>query len=302
MDTPEISVVICTFNRPRILAKCLEALSKVETNYSFEVLIVDNCPSFPSKKVFELFKGSFDQFFYFLEQNTGLCHARNNGLKASRANWVVYIDDDTFVRPDYIEEVVLATKAYDFQCFGGKHYAYYLQEKPKWIPKGFGEAPTNHLDEVLELTEEYNTGLSIAFEKKTLESIGGFDPAFGMKGLKIGYSDESIIQFRMKQLGYKIGFIPTIVVDHLVRSDKLTLKWHLKAKYALGRDGREMHYSEYNLAKFIYQASWIILITLPKNLLKLILIPNYYWGDFLLNTIGPIMIYAGRLDGARLLS
>ena len=301
--TPKMSIVVCTYNRAEILRKCLATLTgQTAVSQTFEVLVVDNGSTDQTSEVVNFFLVNYDNFRYIIDPEVGLCHARNTGYRQALASWVAYIDDDCFVREDYVEQAILATGTYNFDCFGGKHYAYYAQERPKWIPEGFGESPHNQWQEACELHETYNVGLNIVFNKIALEEMGGFDIELGMKGDQIGYADETMLQLKMRQHGYRIGFIPNLVVDHLVRSDKLKLSWHLRAHYAAGRDERGINYEQYSVLDLVRATLVVLLKVMPRKTLQFVLDKEYYWGNLVIDVAGPIYQFWGRLAGARLLA
>lgn len=107
MKRKGISIILCCFNSANRIKETLDALGKQENikNIDCEVILVDNNSSDntadlaktywqPLKKGFEL--------NIIKEQKAGLSHARLAGLKSSIYSYLVYVDDDNSLFPDYI--------------------------------------------------------------------------------------------------------------------------------------------------------------------------------------------------------
>ncbi len=56
----------------------------------------------------------------------------------------------------------------------------------------------------------------------------------GMTGSRIAYGEETLLQTKMRQKGYSIGFDPQLRIEHVVNTYKLSLWWLIKAEYYHG--------------------------------------------------------------------
>lgn len=110
LDQVDASVLIPTYNRKEILRKVLSGLFKQETQYSFELVIVDD--------------GSTDGTFESLLdldppvamqviriEHKGPSGARNAGLKISRGELVIFVDSDLYPCPEFVEAHIKAHTA-----------------------------------------------------------------------------------------------------------------------------------------------------------------------------------------------
>jgi len=101
---PAISVIVCTYNRKKLLEKNLESLSAQTLDKKlFEVVLIDDGSTDGSAQVAESFSGRIP-LRYFRQQNSGLSSARNHGLFASRGDIVFFFDDDDTAAPKLLEE------------------------------------------------------------------------------------------------------------------------------------------------------------------------------------------------------
>src|SRR5690606_3182617 len=99
---PVISVVICTYNRFRLLPRAVESL-RAQTIPHWEGIIIDdgstdNTPSY-AQTLLEIDR----RFSYYRQPNSGLTIARNAGLMKARSPWVTYLDSDDEYDPEHLE-------------------------------------------------------------------------------------------------------------------------------------------------------------------------------------------------------
>jgi glycosyltransferase involved in cell wall biosynthesis len=138
--------------------------------------------------------------------NCGLSSARNTGLKAATGEIVAYIDDDAYPDPQWLRYIVGTLQNSTHVAAGG----------PNIPPPGAGlvatsvsHSPGGPLHILLtDQIAEHIPGCNMAFWKKRLEAIGGFDPQFRVAG------DDVDVCWRLQEQGWTIGYSPAAVVWH----------------------------------------------------------------------------------------
>ncbi len=105
MVVPDISIVICTLNRPEhleeALGSCL-ALRDIET-YAVEIVVVDNSPDAVAEPIVaRLSLNSPIEIRYVTEARLGIALARNAGVAAARAPLIAFVDDDMRLSPGWL--------------------------------------------------------------------------------------------------------------------------------------------------------------------------------------------------------
>ena len=93
----KLSVVIPTFERSKILNMTLNALTKQTLKKNnFEVIVVDDGSNDKghTKKVVEGFKKKYPNFHYVWQKNQKQGVARNNGVKRSKGEIILFLGDD----------------------------------------------------------------------------------------------------------------------------------------------------------------------------------------------------------------
>ena len=97
-----ISVIICTYNRQKYIYNVLKSLAEGTMSVAgYEIVLVDNNCTDDTRSEVERFQTDFPavQLRYVTETNQGLSHARNRGIKESKGDILVYVDDDATVNP-----------------------------------------------------------------------------------------------------------------------------------------------------------------------------------------------------------
>jgi glycosyltransferase involved in cell wall biosynthesis len=110
MGTPELSVVVCTCNRPETLEPTLASLAR-QVQLSFEVVVVDQSSDERSRTVVERMAAVDDRFHYLHLETRGLSRAYNTGIKATRAPLVAFTDDDCVAPENWLAEIEKAFTA-----------------------------------------------------------------------------------------------------------------------------------------------------------------------------------------------
>lgn len=102
-NTPNIDVVITTFNRPQKLDRCLDAVLKQVTPPSNIIIVNDG-----SHQDYTSVKTRTQALSYVTwidQDNAGVSAARNTGIEASNAEYVCLCDDDDYFLPHHIDVI-----------------------------------------------------------------------------------------------------------------------------------------------------------------------------------------------------
>lgn len=270
-DNPLISIVICTYNRAELLQKALLSMQQQELDPSlFEILIVDNNSTDHTVEISQRFVNKYDHFFYYRETDQGLSHARNRGWKEAKGAYVGYFDDDAIAPSDWLQRAYHVAAEIQPDIFGGPFVAYYENEPPEWLPKGFGTRIPHESSQFLE-NGVCLSGTNVFFKRNYLEQYGGFDTNFGMKGKKIYYGEETeLIKRLTRQIDEpKIYYHRPMIVEHLVPYRKLTLRWHAKSRYSRSISAYTLQNDEPAVTRnFFIGKSAAYLMQLVSNLFK----------------------------------
>lgn len=104
---PKYSIVIPTSNNADVLVSCLNSILQFSNLEATEILVVDNGSSDSTAAFCQVFKERLkDNFTYvYLAENQGFCKATNIGMSLSKGDFIVWLNDDTLVTPNWLEEL-----------------------------------------------------------------------------------------------------------------------------------------------------------------------------------------------------
>src|ERR1700677_4197251 len=104
----DVTVIICSYNRCRSLAKTLEsvAASTFTDGRKWEVLVIDNNSKDQTREVAEDFCRRYpDHFRYLFEPRQGKSNALNLGISEARGEVLAFTDDDVTVEPSWLQKL-----------------------------------------------------------------------------------------------------------------------------------------------------------------------------------------------------
>lgn len=235
---PEISIVLCTYNRAKLLEKALQSLSQQILSFEkYEIIIIDNNSSDNTPEISQRYVRNHSNIHYFVEKNVGLSFARNRGWRESKGKFVGFIDDDSKASPEWLEIAYQIIQELSPNIFGGPYYPYFEINPPKWFPENFGFGGKKVSEPCFLLKDEYLSGTNMFFKRDILEELDGFNTDFGMSGKKCGYGEETDLFMRASEKikDLEIYYHPKMLVYHLVDKNKMSLKWWIKHHYAKGK-------------------------------------------------------------------
>lgn len=225
-----LSVIICTYNRADLLEIVLDSLSRQRLAPElWEAIVVDNNSRDRTPHVAADYSTRISNLRYVTESAQGLSHARNRGLAVARGEFVGYIDDDCKLPDGWLARAERIASEEHPAVFGGPFDAFYLTPKPDWYRDAWGSYDLGPVARNLD-SNEYFYGGHIFFDRRLLRRQGGFDGRLGMAGDKLGYGEEIVPQqqIRAETPTALFHYDPELRVWHLVRSEKLSLRWIVK--------------------------------------------------------------------------
>lgn len=97
-----VSVIIPTYNRPKLLEKAVES-ALAQTYQNIEIIIVDDGSTDPcvSPLLDKIQKNN--KIHIIRKENAYLGAARNAGVQAAKGDYIVFLDDDNILFPEFIE-------------------------------------------------------------------------------------------------------------------------------------------------------------------------------------------------------
>ena len=116
------SFVIPVYNRPDEVDELLESLTH-QTFMDFEVIVVEDGSSIPCRHIVEEYTDRLP-IHYYNKDNSGPGQTRNYGVERSTGEYVIVLDSDCIVPPDYLQAVEDELKREPADAFGGPDRAH----------------------------------------------------------------------------------------------------------------------------------------------------------------------------------
>lgn len=221
MRIPKVTILIPNYNGKKWLEQCLPTIYKA-TYRNFEVLVVNNGSTDDSAQFLK--KNYPNVRIVEIKKNRGYAGANNFGIRYAKGKYVLFLNNDTTVTPNFLEPLVekiesdkkigavqpqirhmvqrnVIDSIGSFFTFTGflYHYGYFQRHREKKYQK--------------ELSVYSVKGACFLMKKKDYIDIGGIDESF------VTYVEESDLCHRILLSGKKIIYVPQSVVYHFGGGD-----------------------------------------------------------------------------------
>lgn len=233
MSEPKVSIVIPTYNRSALLRNAVMSVLGQESSSTFEIVLVDNNSKDDTAGVAQsLINQHPGRIRYIVETQQGNAHARNRGVKESRASIVAFIDDDVTVEHDWLTSLQNALDSHaDFSFVGGKVLPQWTTPPPSWLTPDHW-SPLAVLDygpDELEIAGNSPRGLltaNIAFRRSVFDEVGEFSPHLQRVKNAIGSMEDTEFLLRVCRSGKKGMYLPGMVARAPVDNERLSKEYH----------------------------------------------------------------------------
>jgi glycosyltransferase involved in cell wall biosynthesis len=207
---PVVSLIVCTRNRAQKLATCLARIALIEAPFAWELIVVDNNSTDDTREVVQRFIATTAvQARYLFAAEPGNGAGRNAGIAVSSGSILVFTDDDCYVEPDYLVEVMRVFSDPLIGFMSGRIMVFDPSDYPITINQ------SEHAIHVSQRGAVYCglvQGANLAFRRQALVEAGLFDPNFGAGARYAGEDWELAIRVCMN--GWAGGYFPGPVVQH----------------------------------------------------------------------------------------
>lgn len=213
---PLIHIILVNYNGFSDTIECIESLKKI-TYTNYKIIVVDN-NSTVDPTDYQLSYLQENTVFIRSDENLGFSRGNNIGInyaKENKANYILLLNNDTTVEPDFLTKLVTAAdEKKDNGIFGCKIMYYWDREKV-WFGGGtfnFKTGNTSHYhkaekkDSIEEVT--FLTGCLMLIPIKILDSVGFLDESYFL------YAEDTDYCCRVMSEGYHLYYCPNAVIYH----------------------------------------------------------------------------------------
>ena len=255
-DSPDLSVVICTYNRQELLRLALETLLRQSpANLTYEVIVVDNNSTPETRVVVAGIAQHDSRVRYIRETRQGNAYARNTGVAQARAPIIAFLDDDVTVRENWIEIIARTLKETNADFIGGKVLPRWEEPPPSWlgVANWAPIAALDYGDSSFAITADNPLCLltaNIAFKKEVFSKHGEFSAAVQRAGDSIGSLEDHEFLIRLLRAGVAGLYLPEMIVDAHVGSERMTKTYYRRWHTGHGRFYAIMNDPEWERSQF----------------------------------------------------
>ena len=249
----DLSIIIVNFNTKQLTLDCLESVYKSNTNFQYEVILIDNHSSDDSVSAI---KEAYPQVKLIANStNTGFSRANNQGLRIAEGRYMLLLNSDTIVQSDTFEvmirfmdnhpevgvsgcKIILPDRTLDKACKRGfptpSATFYYVSGLSKLFPNHakINAYHRGDIDENQPSVIDCLVGAFMLVRRETVDEVGMLDEDFFMYGEDIDWC------YRIQQAGWVNYYYPKTHIVHYKRASsrnkpyKITYEFH-RAIYVL---------------------------------------------------------------------
>jgi uncharacterized protein (TIGR03032 family) len=245
LPEPRVSVVVVTYNNLDLTKACLHSLERYSDYGNLEVIVVDNASADDTPEFLRSWASQGkDRKLILNEDNRGFAAANNQGLAIADGDYLVMLNNDTYVTPGWIATLVAHLRRSEKLGMLGP------------VTNNIGneariEIRYDTMDEMLPAAAAYTAHhagrltplrtaafFCVMMPRKVYEKVGPLDEAFG-----IGFFEDDDYCRRVDQAGWTIACADDVFVHHNLSASFNKLK-------------QETRQALFEQNKVTYEAKW----------------------------------------------
>ena len=212
----KVAVNVVTYNSAEDIAGCLESLTQ-QTFRDFRTHVFDNASGDDTIRRL----ASFDIDLIRSQTNTGFAKAHNDLIRSWPAEYVLVLNPDTILKPDFLERIITALDARsDAASATGKllrldgmtldSTGIIMLRSQRHLDRGAGEPDLGQFDKAEDVFGP--SGAAAVYRMKALEDVAidgqFFDEDF------FAYREDADLAWRFRLMGWNSIYVPSAVALH----------------------------------------------------------------------------------------
>jgi glucosyl-dolichyl phosphate glucuronosyltransferase len=227
-----ITVAICTRNRARALDRTLASLTALALPafVQWQLLVVDNGSDDDTATSVGKYAGQLPVHM-LAEPRIGLSYARNRAIAEARGVYIVWIDDDVIVDPEWLRAYAEAFRAWpDAAFFGGPIAPEFEGTPPRWLQlalphvdnayaaRDLGNAPVPLTLETL----PFGANFAVRAEEQRQHL---FDPELGRRDSALFAGEEWAVLEALLAEGASGRWVPGARLRHVIAPERQSVRY-----------------------------------------------------------------------------
>jgi glycosyltransferase involved in cell wall biosynthesis len=208
MQYPKISIIITCYNLGNYLEEAIASIKGHSPLDDSEIIVVnDGSIDQVTIEILKAIEQQDKSIFVLNQRNMGLAKARNNGIKQAKGKYIIPLDADNKLRPEFITQTIsildnnpeIDVVHGNAQNFGNKVSIW--KSKPFYFPEML---LNNYID------------ACAGFRKSTWEKLGGYDEKMPVMGF-----EDWDLWLRMGNAGCNFQYVDELFFDYRVRDNSM---------------------------------------------------------------------------------
>jgi GT2 family glycosyltransferase/glycosyltransferase involved in cell wall biosynthesis len=244
-EAPFISVIVVTYNNIEFTRACLESIDLYSDYENLEIIIIDNASSDGTQKYLEEWSVlGANRSLILNDTNRGFSAANNQGLAIAKGEYLVLLNNDTYVTPGWIR-----TLYRHFRC--DSEIGLIGPVTNNIGNEAKIDIQYSNMDQMIQISKAYTykhvgqlfplrtaAFFCVMMSRVVYERIGVLDEEFGL-----GFFEDDDYCRRIEQAGFQIKCAEDVFIHH-----------HLSASFMrLDRDARRKLFDK---NKKFYEQKW----------------------------------------------
>lgn len=244
--TPDLSIIICTYNRSSSLSTTISSL--YSTGYKgpdlVDILVVANACTDDTVECVRSIRTGHPQSVINLrcieELKPGKSHALNTAIKATTSEYLCFIDDDQTVENGFIANLLIGISMYNNDIYCGQIKPAWSGTEPSWIHttgqyaipiRPFPEFDFGNTSLILSSDARFPSGGNICVRRHVFDTAGVFSANLGPQGHNLAGGEDHEFLSRSTKNGFSIRYLPTVKQLHAVDNERMKTIYTLKKSY-----------------------------------------------------------------------
>jgi GT2 family glycosyltransferase len=226
MTTPDVSIVVVSYNHASVVARCLRSLRDRITTVSKEIILVDNASTEP---VVERVRTTIPNVRVLAQEvNHGFARGCNLGASEARGEYLLFVNSDVEVHDDPVASMIdvlrrgpsVGLVGCELTNEDGSHQPTAFRFPSLWLRflqlSGFKSlllamVPGIRRRYALHPSPDFLSGAFLLVRKADFERCAGFDEGYFM------YLEDADLAWRLRQAGFACRLVTGHRVVHLGR-------------------------------------------------------------------------------------
>lgn len=169
-----VSVIIPVYNAQKYINRCVDSILKQDYE-NYEIILVNDGSSKECTDLLNELSYCDSRIKVLHQENKGVSAARNNGIKQSSGEWIVFVDADDYISPDMLSEMLRIAREKNADIVASDYF----------VCKGGTITPTKFLDATETIV--YTGNMKINLVKSCIESRAYGNP-FGATNIGVPWA------------------------------------------------------------------------------------------------------------------